>query len=676
MKNRLSLSISVILLSIICLLTFSASAAQQTADLKSVSTTLTGVVQNGSDITVKWKAVDCSGYILRFATKPDFSNCREINIENGKKSSYIIGNRDKNAVYYVQVRPYTTVDEVDYYGEQSIARYTDKVTGLRYTSNSDSITLSWNKNNRADGYQIVEYNSSMNSYKSVMHISANSTSYKIKNLKSNSVYKYNVRPYVKFGSNYCYGSYVSDLKAITDAANTTLTSVVQNGSDITVRWKAVDCAGYVLRFATKSDFSNGKEINIANPKASSYVITNRDKNASYFVQIRPYVVLDGKTYYNTQCVPRYTAKTSGLKFKNESNAITLSWNKKSGASGYQIVEYNSATKSYKSVVHVSAKTTSYRISGLKSSTLYKYNVRPYIKIGNNYCYGCYTADLQTRTKSANTSIVSAVQNGSNINVKWYPVQGSGYVLRFATKADFSNAKEIYINDSRTYTYVITKRNPNASYYVQVKPFTTLNGNRYYSDYSAPVSTAPELKLLVSYSSNYVNNANRTTNLRLAANAINGTVVKPGETFSFNEVVGVRTAEKGYKQAPVFAGDRTENGIGGGICQIASTMFNTALMGNMQIVERHQHSQRVAYVPLGRDAAIFWGSQDLKWKNTTDYPITIKMTVSNGVATCAFYSNQAAKVPSGVKLSVAQSGKKFTLRRYVNGINNYTTYSTY
>ncbi len=674
MKNRLSLSISAILLSVICLMSVSAYAADSSADFDK-STYLTSVSQNGSNITVKWKSVDCSGYFIRYATKADFSNCREIRVDNGRLNSYVITGRDRNAVYYVDIAPYGTANNRDVRGERSVPRFTNKVKNLRFSSTSNSVTLYWNKKSSAYGYQIVKYNPKTKSNKSVMHINAKYTSYTIKNLSANSLYTYNVRPYVKLNGVYCYGDYVTNLKTFTKAPDSVLTSVVQSGSNITVKWKAVNCTGYILSFATKSDFSNGRSITIDNGKKSSYVITGRDKNATYYVRIRPYTNIDGTDYYSNYTVPRYTAKLSNVKYKAYSNSINLSWSKKSGASGYQIVRYDPKTKSNKSVAHISSKYTSYTVKKLNSNTAYTYNVRPYVNINGKKCYGSYINNLQTRTTPAKVKIVSAVQKGTNITVKWNKTSCSGYAVRFATKADFSNSNEIYVADSKAVSYVIKNRNKNASYYVKVRAYSIVNNKKVFGAYSTTLHTT-NLKLIASYTSDYVNNANRTTNLRLASQKINSTVIQPGETFSFNRVVGERTSAKGYKPAPIFAASGTEDGVGGGICQVASTMFNTALLANVQIVERHQHSQRVAYVPLGRDAAIFWGSQDFKWKNTTNYPIKIVMTVADGKITCQFYSSQNAPNPPAVQLLVSQSGNVFTLRRNVNGRTNYTTKSRY
>ena len=378
--------------------------------------------------------------------------------------------------------------------------------------------------------------------------------------------------------------------------------------------------------------------------------------------------------FNFKIVP---AEVKGLKFSPTANSITLSWKKASNVSGYQIVEYDYSKKAYKNVKFVSAATTSYTIKGLDASCLYKYNIRAYRKIGDSNYYGVYTNDLMTRTRSANTTMRYVAINGNNLYASWNTVRGAGYVLIYATDSRFTDAKEIYINDSRTGSYTIKNINRNKTYYVKVCPFTTLNGTKYFSAKSPYISTGLSKRLAIT-SSYYVNNANRTTNLRLASNAINGTVVMPGETFSFNKTVGQRTYSKGYKDAPVFTGPNAkniENGIGGGICQVASTLFNTVLYSDLQIVERHQHSQRVSYVPLGRDAAISWGSQDFKFKNTSPYPVKILITLNNGEITCEFKTSAEAKIPS-IKLDVQQSGKNFTLRRYSSGKCNYTTRSYY
>ena len=144
-------------------------------------------------------------------------------------------------------------------------------------------------------------------------------------------------------------------------------------------------------------------------------------------------------------------------------------------------------------------------------------------------------------------------------------------------------------------------------------------------------------LIASFSTNYAaSNRDRTTNLRLAANKINGTVLLPGETFSYNTVVGQRSIAAGYKEAAIYQNGQVVNGLGGGICQISTTLFNAALYANLQIVERRNHQFVPSYIGAGRDATVVYGSQDFKFKNPRDYAIKIIASVEGGVAKMQIY----------------------------------------
>lgn len=139
-------------------------------------------------------------------------------------------------------------------------------------------------------------------------------------------------------------------------------------------------------------------------------------------------------------------------------------------------------------------------------------------------------------------------------------------------------------------------------------------------------------LLSEFSTKYAaSNVNRTTNLVLAANKINGTVLMPGETFSYNKVVGERTIAAGYKEAPIYVSGRVEDGLGGGICQITTTLYNAVLYANLEILERSNHQFVPSYANASRDATVVYGAIDFKFKNNRDYPIKITCSVANGIA---------------------------------------------
>ena len=135
-------------------------------------------------------------------------------------------------------------------------------------------------------------------------------------------------------------------------------------------------------------------------------------------------------------------------------------------------------------------------------------------------------------------------------------------------------------------------------------------------------------LLSSFSTNFSGStSNRITNIRLAAEKINDTIIMPGEEFSYNKVVGERTIAAGYKDAGIFVNGRVENGLGGGICQVSSTLYNTALLANMEITERSNHGYLTSYLKGGLDATVVYGLIDFKFVNSRNYPIKIKTAIS-------------------------------------------------
>ena len=143
--------------------------------------------------------------------------------------------------------------------------------------------------------------------------------------------------------------------------------------------------------------------------------------------------------------------------------------------------------------------------------------------------------------------------------------------------------------------------------------------------------------LSTFSTNYLtSNVNRTTNLRLAAEKINGTILMPNEEFSYNQTVGERTIQAGYKEAAIYSNGSVVNGLGGGICQISSTLYDAVVMANLNVTTRRNHQFVTSYVDAGKDATVVWGSQDFKFVNTRKYPIRIEATVSGGVATISIW----------------------------------------
>ncbi len=144
-------------------------------------------------------------------------------------------------------------------------------------------------------------------------------------------------------------------------------------------------------------------------------------------------------------------------------------------------------------------------------------------------------------------------------------------------------------------------------------------------------------LLGSYSTTYNSyQIERSTNVATAAGRINGTVVYPGETFSTIEVIKDRTIENGYKSAPEYSSGKVIDGIGGGVCQVSTTLYNAIINAELEIVERSPHSMVVSYVDVSRDAAIAGDYKDFKFKNNTDYPIYLMGSAYSGVLSFKVY----------------------------------------
>jgi hypothetical protein len=134
---------------------------------------------------------------------------------------------------------------------------------------------------------------------------------------------------------------------------------------------------------------------------------------------------------------------------------------------------------------------------------------------------------------------------------------------------------------------------------------------------------------------------RGDNIHLAASHINGTLLKPGEIFSYNKIVGPREARVGFKDAPVIINGELKPGIGGGICQVSSTLYNAVLLSGLKIVQRSHHAFPVHYLPAGRDATVVDGDIDFQFQNSTDTPIYVVGRARGGELTFSIYGK---KVP--------------------------------
>ena len=348
-------------------------------------------------------------------------------------------------------------------------------------------------------------------------------------------------------------------------------------------------------------------------------------------------------------------RVTGMSTSRTTTTITMNWKQVPGAAVYRVYQSTSANGNYSKVATVSG--TKAKISKLSAGKKYYFKIAACGKKDGSYA-GPLSAVLNTGTRPSTVSMKSVTKSGTNLKIRWNKVTCSGYEVRYSTdKKMKKGVRTVKITKSSATSTTIKKIKKGSTYYAQVRAYLSFPNKVYNGSYSK-VTSSSYSNLYASYSSKYVNNKNRTTNLRIASKAIDGTVIQPGQTFSFNKVVGKRTKSRGYKEAYVFSGSGTVMGVGGGICQVSSTLYYSALMADLQIVLRYAHMFDPGYMPVtGCDATVSWGGPDFAFRNSTNYPI--KITTS--------YNDETNQ------LTITLLGTK-TDEHYVEMTNQFLSYS--
>ena len=261
--------------------------------------------------------------------------------------------------------------------------------------------------------------------------------------------------------------------------------------------------------------------------------------------------------------------------------------------------------------------------------------------------------LEVDEEQLKTDIINAVKKLESSNITLRLIERTPPPLDVEATLDILNKPPVdaeFVRTSRT-TYEIKPHQMGLSMdrakLMEVVSYVENRNNNEYEEIILPVEfIVPDItegvlrsKLfsdtLASYTTyfttNSENNYNRAINIGLAAESIDGTLLLPGEEFSFNKVVGPRTSKKGYKTAHIYVAGQIQDGTGGGVCQVSTTLYNVVLRANLEVLERHNHMFTVGYVPLGHDAAVSYGYADLVFTNTTNYPLRITAEVSSGNA---------------------------------------------
>lgn len=180
--------------------------------------------------------------------------------------------------------------------------------------------------------------------------------------------------------------------------------------------------------------------------------------------------------------------------------------------------------------------------------------------------------------------------------------------------------------------------------VQVKPRTT----------TEEVESMGLKGLLATYTTRFdASDTDRAYNIRVAAAALDGLLVPPGQEVSFNKVVGPRSSEAGYKNAKVIINNQLVDGLGGGVCQVSTTLYNAVLLANLEILDRSNHSLPVSYVPIGRDATVVYGVIDFRFRNNTESYIYLRSFIRGDQLVVKIYGNTDYKVPVEIRTRVME-----------------------
>ena len=196
----------------------------------------------------------------------------------------------------------------------------------------------------------------------------------------------------------------------------------------------------------------------------------------------------------------------------------------------------------------------------------------------------------------------------------------------------------------------------------------------------PVKTEEYDYDIASYSTKFntsAGNYNRNYNMQLAAEAINGTILQPGDSFSYNTTLLTKSnGGQGYLSAGILVNGQPSSGRGGGICQVSSTLYQAALYSGMTITSRTSHSAKVGYLPAGRDATVSWGSVDFCFRNDLSIPVKIQAYAYKGEVLVRFWSQEKPPSFNNIEVKVKHNGSSYVIYRYIDGYCDYTSSSRY
>ena len=442
-----------------------------------------------TSVTVGWNAVaGAEGYQIWRATSLDGPY---VLLGSTTKTSRVSTSLDCGTTYYYKVRPYLRVNGKLVYGPYSTVVNAkpslDALTGTTAVKASyNSVNITWNAVEGAEGYQIWRSTSSSGSY--VLLGSTTKTNRLSTSLDCGTTYYYKVRPYLRVNGKLVYGSYGAVVSAKPTLNAMTGVSASRAGyNSVNVSWSAVDGAeGYQIWRSTSAD---GSYVLLGSTTKTSRVSTSLDCGTTYYYKVRPYLRVNGKLVYGSyssvvSARPTLGAVSGAAAAKASFNSVNVTWNALEGAEGYQIWRSTSANGSY---VLLGSTTKTNRLStSLTYGTTYYYKVRPYLRVNGKLIYGEYSNVVSARPCfDPVTGLKTFGATTGSIKVSFNPVAGATYYQVYMSGVS-STGPWTLAGEFTDTTVRIRNLASGSDYWFVVRPFVVVNGTRIYGNYSSNI----------------------------------------------------------------------------------------------------------------------------------------------------------------------------------------------
>ena len=446
-----------------------------------------------NSVTLQWnKNTSATGYELQKWDGKKWVTLTKIS--KNSTTTYTVKSLKASTTYKYRIRAYKTIGKTTQYSAYtttlSVNTNPYNMSGFKAKSKSyNSITLQWNKNASATGYELQKWDGKK--WVTLTKIAKNSTTtYTVKGLKASTTYKYRIRAYKTIGKATQYSGYV-ELSVNTNPTNMSGYKVKsKTATSVTLQWnKNTSATGYELQKWDGKKWVSLTKIN--KNSTTTYTVKSLKASTTYKYRIRAYKTIGKTTQYSaytaTLSVNTNPSNMSGFKAKSKSyNSITLQWNKNTSATGYELQKWDG--KKWVTLTKISKNsTTTYTVKSLKASTTYKYRIRAYKTIGKTTQYSAYTATLSVNTNPYNMSGFKAKSTAkTSVTLQWNKnTSATGYEIQKWNGKKWVSAAKVTKNS--TVTSTVKSLKANTSYKFRIRAYKTIGKTTQYSSWSGTLT---------------------------------------------------------------------------------------------------------------------------------------------------------------------------------------------